>query len=95
MRRQLVQDSLFRNIELVRMGHDGQDFALLADQKLLELSRTHRGVEPDRILIRYSVVDFGGDRVEAPDPLDRCRMRAGECFRESTIGLRGRRVLSG
>ena len=93
MRRQLLQHSLFRNIKLVRIGHHGEDFALLADQKLLELSRTHRGIDPDGSLIRYRVVDFGGNRVEAPDTLDCCRMRAGECLDESTIGVHGGRML--
>jgi len=85
VRRQLLQHSLFRNIKLVRIGHHGEDFALLADQKLLELSRTHRGIDPDGSLIRYRVVYFGGNRVDNlaavsvadhPQPSQRHRQRA-------------------
>lgn len=93
MLRQLLQHSPFRDIELVCIGYHGQDFTLLTDQKFLELSRTHRGIEPDGGLIRYRVVNFGSDRVEAADTLDCCGMRAGECFGESTVGVRRGRVL--
>jgi hypothetical protein len=93
MRRQLLQQVLFRNAEFVDVGHHGLDFSLLADQKFLELSRTHRGIEPDGSLIRDSVVDFRLDRVEAPDTFDRCRVRAGESIRQSTVGVGGCRVL--
>jgi hypothetical protein len=67
---------------------------LLRDQKPLELARTNRGIKPDGSLIRDSAVDFGSDRVEAPDVLDRSRMRAGEYLRESAVGVCSFAVLS-
>lgn len=94
MLRQLVQRSLFRNRELVGIRHHRQNLALLGDQKPLELARTDRGIKPNGSLIRDSAVDFGGDGVEAPDTLDRGRMRTGERFRESTIGISSCVVLS-
>jgi hypothetical protein len=94
VRRQLLQDGLFRISELAGTGHHRQNFTLLRDQKPLKLARTHRGIKPDGSLIRDSAVDFGGDRFEAPDAVDRSRMRAGECLRESTVGVCSCAVLS-
>ena len=94
MRRQLVQHSLFRISELAGTGYHRQNFALFRDQKPLKLMRTNRGIKPNGSLIRDSAVDFGSDRVEAPDALDRSRMRAGEHLRESTVGIGSCAVLS-
>jgi hypothetical protein len=78
----------------VSARHHCRDLSLFGNQERLKLTSAQRSVDASVFLVRRGAVDLGGDCVKPTDALAYRGMSAGKRFREDTISLSNRAVLT-